>query len=162
MRWRQHRWTASRSCLSSLHLRLRSASDLNAGGGLWRLQSSREPGELEEGKLKVVRIGIHGGKKQERSEALSCSSAVARSYTFLLAGLRAPTAPSMPDVVDSMLDYAVWCFPHASPALTSGAGKLQTGPKDHSKSLICLEKLERAKGFEPSTPTLARCSNGPR
>jgi hypothetical protein len=35
----QHRWTASRRCLSSLHLRLRSASDLNARG---RLAASAE------------------------------------------------------------------------------------------------------------------------
>ena len=88
----------------------------------------------------MVRIGIHGGKKQEWSEALSCSSAVARSQTSLLAGLRAPTAPSMPNVVDSMLDYAVWCFPHASPALTSGAGKRQTGPKGPFEVIDFLKK----------------------
>jgi hypothetical protein len=123
---------------------------------LWRLQSGREPGELEEGKLKVVRIGIHGGKKQERSEALSCSSAVARSHTFLLAPLRAPTAPSMPDVVDSMLDYAVWCFPHASPALTTGAGKRQTGPKDRSKSLIRLRKIGAGEGIRTLDPNLGK------
>jgi hypothetical protein len=123
---------------------------------LWRLQSGREPGELEEGKLKVVRIGIHGGKKQERSEAHSCSSAAARSHTFLLARLRAPTAPSMPDVVDGMLDYAVWCFPHASPALTTGAGKRQTGPRDRSKSLIRLRKIGAGEGIRTLDPNLGK------
>ena len=123
---------------------------------MWRLQSGREPGELEKGKLKVVRIGIHGGKKQEWSEALSCSSAVGQSHTSLLAGLRAPTAPSMPDVVDSMQDYAVWCFPHASPALTSGAGKRQTGPKDHSKSLTRLRKFGAGEGIRTLDPNLGK------
>ena len=74
-------------------------------------------------------------------ERVPRSSAVGRSHTSLRAGLRAPTAPSMPDVVDSMLDCAVCCSPHASPALTSGAGKRQTGPKDHSKSLTSLRKI---------------------
>ena len=111
---------------------------------------------MPKGKLKVVRIGIHGGKKQEWSEALSRSSAVGRSHTSLRAGLRAPTAPSMPDVVDSMLDYAVWCFPHASPALTSGAGKRQTGPKDHSKSLTRLRKIGAGEGIRTLDPNLGK------
>ena len=41
----------------------------------------------------MVRIGIHGGKKQEWSKALSCTSAVARSQTSLRAELRANDGP---------------------------------------------------------------------
>jgi hypothetical protein len=104
----------------------------------------------------VVRIGIHGGKQQEWSEALSCTSAVARSQTSLRAELQLTTAQSMPDVVDSMLDYAVWCFPHASPALTSGAGKRQTGPKDHSKSLTRLRKIGAGEGIRTLDPNLGK------
>ena len=107
----------------------------------------------------VVRIGIHGGKKQEWSEALSCTSAAARSQTSLRAELQLTTAPSMPDVVDSMLDYAVWCFPHASPALTSGAGKRQTAPKHHSKSLTCLRKIGAGEGIRTLDPNLGKVAN---
>ena len=110
----------------------------------------------------VVRIGIHGGKKQEWSEALSCTSAVARSQTSLRAELQLTTAPSMPDVVDSTLDYAVWCFPHASPALTSGAGKRQTAPKPHSKSLTCLRKIGAGEGIRTLDPNLGKVVFGLR
>ena len=111
--------------------------------------------------MKVVRIGIHGGKKQACGEALSCSSAVARSQTSLRTELRATTAPTMPNVVESMLDYAFWCFPHASPALTSGAGKRQTAPKDRSKSLISLRKIGAGEGIRTLDPNLGKVRNHP-
>ena len=109
-----------------------------------------------EGKLKVVRIGIHGSKKQACGEALSCSSAVARSQTSQRTELRATTAPTTPNVVESMLDYTFWCFPHASPALTSGAGKRRTAPKDHSKSLTCLRKIGAGEGIRTLDPNLGK------
>ena len=71
----------------------------------------RERGLPREGKLKVVRIGIHGSKKQACGEALSCSSAVARSQTSLPTELLATAAPTMPNVVESMLDYAFCASP---------------------------------------------------
>jgi len=44
------------------------------------------------------------------------------------------------------------CFPHASPSPHEGSA--QQGPR---VNLLDLQNnLERAKGFEPSTPTLAR------
>ena len=104
----------------------------------------------------MVRIGIHGGKKQEWSKALSCTSAVARSQTSLRAELQLTTAPSMPDVVDSPPDYAFWCFPHASSALTSGAGKRRTAPKDLSKSLISLRKIGAGEGIRTLDPNLGK------
>jgi hypothetical protein len=107
----------------------------------------------------VVRIGIHGGKKQEWSEALSCTSAVARSQTSLRAELQATTAPSMPNVVDSMLDYVVWCFPHASPALTSGAGKRQAAPRGRSKPWISLRKFGAGEGIRTLDPNLGKVAN---
>jgi hypothetical protein len=58
----------------------------------------------------VVRIGIQESN-QACGEALSWGSAVAPSQTVVRAELQATTAPSMPNVVDSMLDYVVWCFP---------------------------------------------------
>jgi hypothetical protein len=104
----------------------------------------------------VVRIGIHRSKKQACGEALSCSSAVARSQTSLRTELRATTAPTMPNVVESMLDYTLWCFPYASPALTFGAGKRQTAPKDHSKSLTCLRKIGAGEGIRTLDPDLGK------
>ena len=103
----------------------------------------------------MVRIGIHGSK-QACGEALSCSSAVARSQTSLRTELRATTAPTMPNVVESMLDYAFWCFPHASPALTSEAGKRQTAPKDRLKSLISLRKIGAGEGIRTLDPNLGK------
>ena len=107
--------------------------------------------------MKVVRIGIHGSK-QACGEALSCSS-VARSQTSLRTELRATTAPTMPNVVESMLDYAFRCFPHASPALTSGAGKRQTAPKDRSRSLIFLGKFGAGEGIRTLDPNLGKVPN---
>jgi hypothetical protein len=77
------------------------------------------------GKQKVVRIGIQGSK-QTCGEALSCGSGVAPSQTVVRTKLRATTVPTMPNLIESPPDYAFWCFPHASPALTFGAGKRPT------------------------------------
>ena len=63
----------------------------------------------------MVRIGIHGSKKQACGEALFCSSAVAQSQASLRTEVRATRAPTMPNVVKGMLDYAFRCFPNASP-----------------------------------------------
>ena len=109
----------------------------------------------------MVRIGIHGTKKQEWCEALSCTSAVARSETSLRAELQATTAPSMPNVVDSTLDYVVWCFPHASPALTSGAGKRQAAPRGRSKSWISLRKIGAGEGIRTLDPNLGKVPERP-
>ena len=105
--------------------------------------------------LKVVRIGIRGSK-QVCGEALSCGSAVAPSQTIVHTELRATTAPTMPNVIESPPDYAFWCFPHASPALTSGAGKRQTAPTDRLKSLISLRKIGAGEGIRTLDPNLGK------
>ena len=66
----------------------------------------------------------------------------------------------MPKVAVRPLRSSSYRFPHASPVSTSGAGKQEAAPEDHFKPLISLGSLERAKGFEPSTPTLARLCQG--
>ena len=78
---------------------------------------------------------------------------------FLRTELQAAMAPTMPNVIESPLDYAVWCFPHASPALTSGAGKQQTAPKDRSKSLISLRKIGAGEGIRTLDPNLGKVGN---
>ena len=108
--------------------------------------------------LKVVRIGIRGSK-QVCGEALSCGSAVAPSQTIVHTELRATTAPTMPNVIESPPDYAFWCFPHASPALTSGAGKRPTVPKDRPKSLISLRKTGAGEGIRTLDPNLGKVRN---
>jgi len=52
------------------------------------------------------------------------------------------------------------CLQNAYTGLPLTACKQLRRPNPHPKTLeLCTEKLERAKGFEPSTPTLARlCS----
>jgi hypothetical protein len=113
-----------------------------------------EPRKLE-GKLNVVRIGIQGSN-QACGEALSWGSAVAPSQTVVLTELRGTMAPTMPNIIESPPDYAFWCFPHASPALTSGAGKRQTAPKDRSKSLISLRKNGAGEGIRTLDPNLGK------
>ena len=113
-----------------------------------------EPRKLER-KLKVVRIGIQGSK-QTGGEAPSCCSAVAPSQTVVRTELQATTAPTMPNVVESPPDYAFWCFPHASPALTSGAGKRQAAPKGRSKSRISLRKIGAGEGIRTLDPNLGK------
>ena len=76
--------------------------------------------------------------------------------------IRIMPTPTMPNARDSMLRYASCCFPHASPVLELGAGKQETASEGHFKHLISLSNRERAKGFEPSTPTLARLQSRPR
>jgi len=103
----------------------------------------------------VVRIGIQGSK-QACGEALCCGSAVVPSQTVVRTELRATTAPTMPNVIESPPDYASCCFPHASPALTFGAGKRQTAPKDRSKSLISLRKTGAGEGIRTLDPNLGK------
>jgi hypothetical protein len=104
--------------------------------------------------LKVVRIGIHGSK-QACGEVLSCSSAVARSQTSLRTELRATTLPTMPNV-ESMLDYAFCCFPHASPVSQTVAGKQKTAPQDRSTILISLRKFGAGEGIRTLDPNLGK------
>jgi hypothetical protein len=96
----------------------------------------------------VVRIGIHG-IEQACGKALSWSSAVARS---LGTELRAATAPTMPNVVESMLDYAFWCFPVSQ----TGAGKQKTVVNDRSKPLISLNKFGAGEGIRTLDPNLGK------
>ena len=96
------------------------------------------------------------GSKQARGEALSCGSGVAPSQTVVRTELRATTVPTMPTLIESPPDYAFWCFPHASPALTFRAGKRQTAPKDRSKSLISLRKTGAGEGIRTLDPNLGK------
>ena len=113
------------------------------------------------GKQKVVRLGIQGSK-QTCGEALSCGSGVAPSQTVVRTELRATTVPTMPNLIESPPDYAFWCFPHASPALTFGAGKRPTAPKDRSKSLISLRKTGAGEGIRTLDPNLGNAAAGCR
>ena len=70
-------------------------------------------------------------------------------------------ASRMPNVAARPLRSSPHCFPHAPPISLSEAGKQKTAPKGRSNKLFSLRKLERAKGFEPSTPTLARLCSTP-
>jgi len=113
-----------------------------------------EPGKLE-GKLNVVQIGTPESKRA-CGEALSCGSAVARSQTVVRTELRATTAPTMPNVIESTPDDAFWCFPHASPVSQTGAGKQKTAPHDRSKILIYLRKFGAGEGIRTLDPNLGK------
>ena len=55
---------------------------------------------------------------------------------------------------ESPLGPAVYCFPPASPAIASEAGKQKTTPKDRSDSLICLKKIGAGEGIRTLDPDL--------
>ncbi len=119
------------------------------------LRTLRSEPRKREGMLKVVRIGIQGSK-QACGGALSCGSAVVPSQTVVRTELRTTTAPTMPNVIESPPDCAFWCFPHASPALASGAGKRPTAPKERSKPLISLRKTGAGEGIRTLDPNLGK------
>ena len=66
------------------------------------------------------------------------------------------TVSPVPNAAGLIPRHDPGCFPGASPAPTRWAGKQKAAPKDRFNTLIHGENLERAKGFEPLTPTLAR------
>jgi hypothetical protein len=107
------------------------------------------------GKQKVVRMGIQGSK-QTCVKALSCGSGVAPSQTVVRAELWATTVPTMPNLIESPPDYAFWCFPHASPVSTSGAGKQEAAPDDRFKPLISLSKFGAGEGIRTLDPNLGK------
>ena len=54
------------------------------------------------------------------------------------------------------LCFASVCFPPASPAVVSEAGKQKTTPKDRSDSLICLKKIGAGEGIRTLDPDLGK------
>jgi hypothetical protein len=103
-------------------------------------------------------MGIQGSK-QTCVKALSCGSGVAPSQTVVRAELWATTVPTMPNLIESPPDYAFWCFPHASPVSTSGAGKQEAAPDDRFKPLISLSKFGVGEGIRTLDPNLGKVGN---
>ena len=62
----------------------------------------------------------------------------------------------MPKPTESALRFASVCFPPASPAFASEAGKQKTTPKDRSDSLICLKKIGAGEGIRTLDPNLGK------
>ena len=57
---------------------------------------------------------------------------------------------------ESPLHFVPVCFPPASPAFASEAGKQKTTPKDRSGSLICLKKIGAGEGIRTLDPDLGK------
>ena len=65
----------------------------------------------------------------------------------------------MPKPTESPLHFASVCFPPASAAFASEAGKQKTTPKDRSDSLICLKKIGAGEGIRTLDPDLGKVGN---
>ena len=61
----------------------------------------------------------------------------------------------------SPLGSGFYCFPPASPAFVSEAGKQKTTPKDRTDSLICLKKFGAGEGIRTLDPDLGKIRNLP-
>jgi hypothetical protein len=58
-------------------------------------------------------------------------------------------SPGMPNVSGRALRFAFFCFPHASPVLSTRVGKQKTAPKDRFKHLIFLKNFGAGEGARP-------------
>jgi hypothetical protein len=62
----------------------------------------------------------------------------------------------MPEPTERPLCFASVCFPPASPAIASEAGKQKTTPKDRSDSLIYLKNIGAGEGIRTLDPDLGK------
>jgi hypothetical protein len=97
-------------------------------------------------------LGLRGSKRVRDADK-SCSG-FARSLEA--AGYDSFGAVPMPEVAVRPLRHASCCFPHASPVSETRAGKQKTAPKDRSKLLISLRKLESGEGIRTLDPNLGK------
>ena len=67
----------------------------------------------------------------------------------------------MPEPTERPLCFASVCFPPASPAIASEAGKQKTTPKDRSDSLIYLKNIGAGEGIRTLDPDLGKIRNLP-
>ncbi len=62
----------------------------------------------------------------------------------------------MPGVAGRPLQFAVRCFPHASPISPEGPGKQKMAPKGHPKSLFLLRKTGAGDANRTRDPNLGK------
>jgi hypothetical protein len=68
----------------------------------------------------------------------------------------------MQKATERPLRFALVCFPPASPAVVSEAGKQKKTPKDPSQALICLKKIGAGEGIRTLDPDLRKVVVYPR
>lgn len=91
-----------------------------------------EPSQ-EAGEPATARIAILTSKG-------ACRDAFSSGQCVVHAAPRTGAAPSLPYASENARRYALWSFPHASPASVLGAGKQKTALQDRSKRLISLSE----------------------
>ncbi len=107
------------------------------------------------GKQNCPRFGLRGSTEALKASALDGARRLAlRPVVQAENGGLGELA--MPKAAQSPLLYAFCCFPPASPALTPGAGKQKTAPKDRSKHLIFLRKFGAGEGIRTLDPNLGK------
>jgi hypothetical protein len=90
------------------------------------------------------------------SKADVCSRAPPLLSRRVLLTDRGLKRPHMRKATESPLRFALFCFPPASRAFVSGAGKQKTTPKDRSQLLICLKKIGAGEGIRTPDPDLGK------
>ena len=96
-------------------------------------------------------------RRREVSNADPCGRArPLLSRRVLLTKYRGLERRHMRRATESPLRFAPVCFPPASPAFASGAGKQKTTPKDRSDLLICLKKFGAGEGIRTLDPDLGK------
>ena len=88
------------------------------------------------------------------SKAVVCRGA--RPSQRVLLAARGRTRRHMPKPTERPLRFASVCFPPASPACNSEAGKQKKAPKDPSRPLICLKKIGAGEGIRTLDPDLGK------
>jgi hypothetical protein len=94
--------------------------------------------------------------RTEVSKPVVCREARALQSQRVLLTAHGLKRLHMPKPTESALRFASVCFPPASPAFTSDAGKQKTTPKDRSDSLICLKKIGAGEGIRTLDPDLGK------
>ena len=112
----------------------------------------------EAGEPATARIAILTSKGACR-DAFSSGLPTAPSQCVVHAAPRTAAAPSLPYASENARRYALWSFPHASPASVLGAGKQKTALQDRSKRLISLRKFGAGEGIRTLDPNLGKVRN---
>ena len=104
----------------------------------------------------LIEMDVRRLGRTDVSKAVVCRGArPLSSWRVLLAA----DGRKMPKPTESPLRFTSVCFPPASPAFASEAGKQKTTPKDRSDSLICLKKIGAGEGIRTLDPDLGKSLN---
>lgn len=112
------------------------------------------PGKLR-GKQNSCRFGVRGSAYAIGDSVYRCAPEQS-SWPGAWPKKGRSLTLAMPQAAESLLHFVFCCFPPASPAVGSGAGKQKTARKGRSKSLIFLRKIGAGEGIRTLDPDLGK------